>query len=154
MESEFVALDKVVKEAEFLRNFLEDILMWKKHLSAIQIPCYSQSIIAYAHSNLYNGKSHHIRRRHKTIRQLISNVEIIIDYIKSDDKLEDPLSWDIVAESSKGMSLKPMTNEDAWWQSYLPWLEIPRYKSKGKEKSNKIYWQHFETIISSELLRL
>ncbi|CAA7057286.1 unnamed protein product [Microthlaspi erraticum] len=30
MESEFIALDKAAEEAEWLRNFLEDIPMWEK----------------------------------------------------------------------------------------------------------------------------
>jgi len=116
IESDFIALDKVAEEAEWLRNFLEDIPMWEK-LPAIRIHCDSQSAIARAQSNLYNGKSRHIRRRHKTIRQLISTGVITIDYIKSADNLADPftkgLPRDVVAKSSKGMGLKPITNEDA-----------------------------------------
>ena len=42
---------------------------------------------------------------------------ITIDYIKSADNLADPftkgLPRDVVAKSSKGMGLKPMTNQDA-----------------------------------------
>ena len=117
MESEFIALDKAAEEAEWLRNFLEDIPIWEKPVSAIRIHYDSQSAIARAQNNLYNGKSRHIRRRHKTIRQLISTGVITIDYIKSADNLADPftkgLSRDVVAKSSKGMGLKPITNEDA-----------------------------------------
>lgn len=91
--------------------------MWEKPVPAIRIHCDSQSAIARAESNLYNGKSRHIRRRHKTIRQLISTGVITIDYIKSADNLADPftkgLPRDVVAKSSKGMGLKPITNEDA-----------------------------------------
>ena len=86
-------------------------------MPAIRIHCDSQSAIARAESNLYNGKSRHIRRRYKTIRQPISTGVITIDYIKSADNLADPftkgLSRDVVAKSSKGMGLKPITNEDA-----------------------------------------
>ncbi|CAL9024698.1 unnamed protein product, partial [Prunus brigantina] len=39
MESEFVALDKAVEEAEWLRNFLEYIPMWPKPVIAICIHC-------------------------------------------------------------------------------------------------------------------
>ncbi|KAL0712010.1 hypothetical protein Bca4012_018988 [Brassica carinata] len=117
MESEFIALDKAAEEAEWLRNFLEDVPMWEKPVPAIRIHCDSQSAIARAQNNLYNGKSRHIRRRYKTIRQLISNGVITIDYIKSADNLADPftkgLPRDVVAKSSKGMVLKPITNEDA-----------------------------------------
>ncbi|KAL1225866.1 Retrovirus-related Pol polyprotein from transposon TNT 1-94 [Cardamine amara subsp. amara] len=112
MESEFIALDKAAEEAEWLRNFLEDIPMWEKPVPALRVHCDSQSAIARALSNLYNGKSRHIRRRHKTIRHLISTGVITIDYIKSADNLADPftkgLARDQVLKSSKGMGLLPI----------------------------------------------
>ena len=59
---EFIALDKTSEEAQWLRNFLEDILMWEKPVPTIHIYCDSQSAIARALSTLYNGKSCHIRQ--------------------------------------------------------------------------------------------
>jgi hypothetical protein len=110
MESEFIALDKAAQEAEWLRNFLEDIPMWEKPVPAIRVHCDSQSAISWAHSMLYNGKSRHIRRRHKTIRNLISTGVLTIDFIKSADNLVDPctkgLARDQVEKSSRGMGLK------------------------------------------------
>ena len=41
---------------------------------------------------MYNGKSHHIRRRHNTVRQLISSGVISIDYVRSKDNVSDPLT--------------------------------------------------------------
>ena len=41
---------------------------------------------------MYNGKSRHIRRRHNTIRQLISTEVISVDYVKSKDNIADPLT--------------------------------------------------------------
>ena len=41
---------------------------------------------------MYNGKSRHIRRRHNTVRQLLSNEIISIDYIKLKDNLADSLT--------------------------------------------------------------
>ncbi len=79
MESEFIALDKTAEEVDWLRGFLEDIPNWEKPVPPICIHCDSQSAIGRANSTLYNGKSRHIRRRHKTIRQLLSNGVITID---------------------------------------------------------------------------
>ncbi|KAL0329751.1 UNVERIFIED_CONTAM: Retrovirus-related Pol polyprotein from transposon TNT 1-94 [Sesamum radiatum] len=111
MESEFIALDKAGEEAEWLHNFLEDIPCWTKPVPAIMVHCDSQSAIGRAQSSMYNGKSRHIRRRHNTIRQLISSGIISIDYIKSKDNLADPLtkglSRDQVYCLSRGMGLKP-----------------------------------------------
>ena len=112
MESEFIALDKCGEEAEWLRQFLEDIPRWPKPVPAICIHCDSQSTIGMVQSNMYNGKSKHIRRRHNTIRQLISTGVITIDYVRSKDNIADPLTKglnrELVETSSRGMGLKPM----------------------------------------------
>ena len=61
---------------------------------------------------MYNGKSRHIRRRHNTIRQLLSIGIISIDYIKSKDNIVDSLTkWlnrELVEKSSRGMRPKPI----------------------------------------------
>ena len=98
MEYEFIALDKAGEEAEWLRQFLEDISIWPKPMPAICIHCDSQSAIGRAHNDMYNGKSRHIRRRHNTVRQFLSNGIISIDYIKSKDNLADPLTKDLTRE--------------------------------------------------------
>ncbi|WJZ95257.1 hypothetical protein VitviT2T_014041 [Vitis vinifera] len=112
MESEFIALDKCGEEAEWLRHFLEDIPRWSKPVPPICIHCDSQSAIGRAQSNMYNGKSRHIRRRHNTIRQLLSTGVIFVDYVKSKDNIADPLTKglnrELVEKSSRGMGLKPI----------------------------------------------
>ncbi|XP_073131608.1 secreted RxLR effector protein 161-like [Henckelia pumila] len=92
MESEFIALDKCAEEAEWLRLFLEDVPGWVKPAPAICIHCDSQSAIGRAQSKMYNGNSRHIRRRHNTIRQLLSTGVISIDYVNSKDNIADPLT--------------------------------------------------------------
>ncbi|GJT38142.1 putative ribonuclease H-like domain-containing protein [Tanacetum coccineum] len=92
MESEFIALDKCGEEAEWLRQFVEDIPMWPKPVTAISIHCDSQSAIGRAHRIMYNGKSREICRQHNSIRQLLSTGVISIDYVKSKDNIADPLT--------------------------------------------------------------
>jgi hypothetical protein len=78
----------------------------------ICIHCDSQSTIGRAQNQMYNGKSRHIRRRHNSVRQLLSNGVITIDYVKSKDNIADPLtkglSREQVEKLSYGMGLKPM----------------------------------------------
>ena len=78
----------------------------------INIHCDSQSTISRAQSHMYNSKSRYIPRRHNTIRQLLSNGIISIDYVKSKDNIADPLTKGLTREqvesSSRGMGLKPM----------------------------------------------
>ena len=115
MDSEFIALDKAGEEVEWLRQFLEDIQIWPKPMSTICIHCDSQSIIGRAQSGMYNGKSRHIHHRHNTVKQLLSNEIISIDYIKSKDNLADPLTKGSMREqvncTSRGMGSKLMTKE-------------------------------------------
>jgi hypothetical protein len=112
MKLEFIALDKAGEEAEWLRHFLEDMPMWTKLVPPICIHCDSQLAIGRAQSYMYNGKSRHIRRRHNTVRQLLSNGIISIDYIKLKDNIADPLTKGLSGEHvnclSRGMGLKPI----------------------------------------------
>ena len=98
MESEFIALDKAGEEAEWLHQFLENIPIWPKPVLAICIHCDSQSTIGRAQSDMYNGKSRHIRCRHNIVRQFLSNEIISIDYIKSKNNLVDLLTKGLIRE--------------------------------------------------------
>ncbi|PHT47973.1 hypothetical protein CQW23_12181 [Capsicum baccatum] len=64
---------------------------------------------------MYNGKSRHIRRRHNTVRELLSSGIITIDYVKSKDNVSDPLTKGLsregVERTSKGMGLRPRTSQ-------------------------------------------
>ncbi|PHT25279.1 hypothetical protein CQW23_35087 [Capsicum baccatum] len=115
MESEFIALDKDGEEAEWLRNFLEDIPCWPKPVAPVCIHCDSQTAIGRAGSMIYNGKSRHIRWRHNTIRELLSSGIIIVGYVKSKDNVSDPLtkcpSREGVERTSKGMGVRPRTSQ-------------------------------------------
>ena len=107
MELEFIALDKAGEEAEWLRNFLEDIHNWPKPVPVVCIHCDSQEAIERARNVMYNGKSRHIYRRHDIVRQLLFSGIITIDYVKSKDNIADPLTKgltrEMVAKTSRGM---------------------------------------------------
>ena len=92
MEFEFIGLDKCGEEVEWLWHFLEDIPKWPKPVPLICIHCDSQYAIGRAQNSMYNGKCRHIHRRHNTIRQLLSNVVISLDYVKSKDNITDQLT--------------------------------------------------------------
>lgn len=98
IKSEFIALDKVGEEVEWLRNFLMDVLLWSKPIPTISIYCVSQVAISRAQNSSYNGKSRHIRRRHNTVRQLLKDGIIAIDYVKSSDNIADPLTKGLARE--------------------------------------------------------
>ncbi|GJW08675.1 hypothetical protein Tco_1571098, partial [Tanacetum coccineum] len=73
MESEFVALTVVGKEAEWLRNLILEILLCFKPIASISIRCDSAATLAKAYSQMYNGKSRHLGVSHNMICELITN---------------------------------------------------------------------------------
>ena len=105
-------MDKAGEESKWLRNFLEDIPNWPKLVPAVCIHCDSQAAIGRARNVMYNGKSRHIRRRHDTVRPLLSSGISTIDYVKSKDNIVDPLTKgltrEMVAKTSRGMGLRPL----------------------------------------------
>ena len=120
MESQFTGLNNAGEEAEQLCHFLEDVPSWSKLVSAIYINCNSQSAIERVQSNMYNGKSTHIRCRYNTIRQLLSNRVVAINYVKSNDNIVDLLNQELVKKFAKGIELNPL--EKSCFNSNLTWL--------------------------------
>jgi hypothetical protein len=110
MESEFVALAAAGKEAEWLRNLVYEIPLWPKPISPISIHCDSAATLAKAYSQIYNGKSRHLGVRHSTVRELISNGVISVDFVRSQQNLADHLTKGLarhlVVKSVEGMGLK------------------------------------------------
>ncbi|GJX98361.1 zinc finger, CCHC-type containing protein [Tanacetum coccineum] len=110
MESEFVALAAVSKEAEWLRNLIHEIPIWPKPIASIFIHCDSAATLAKAYSQIYNGKSRHLGVRHSMIRELIMNGVISIKFVQSQHNLADHLmkglARDLVVKLVIGMGLK------------------------------------------------
>nr|GEW06263.1 pentatricopeptide repeat-containing protein At1g52620 [Tanacetum cinerariifolium] len=98
MEAEFVALDKSAEEVEWLRSFLEGIPLWPKPVTTVCIHYDSMATLTKAKNHIYNGKSIHIRRRHNTIKDLLRNGIISIDYVKSKENIVDPLTKGLCRE--------------------------------------------------------
>lgn len=82
-EFEFVAPDKAGEEGKWLRTFLGDIPFCPKPVPTVYIHCDCRVAIAKASNNTYNGKSKHIRHKHNSSKQLISNGVIFVDFVKS-----------------------------------------------------------------------
>ena len=64
MESEFIALAAVGREAEWLRNMLSDIKLWPQPMPPISLYYDNEATMANAYNKMYNGKSRHISLRH------------------------------------------------------------------------------------------
>ncbi|CAB4263242.1 unnamed protein product [Prunus armeniaca] len=90
MESEFIALENAGTEAEWLRNLLVDIPLWKR----------PAPFCVYAL---------HIHLKHNIVRQLLETGVISIEFVRSDMNLADSLTkslWQkLVSNTSRGMGL-------------------------------------------------
>ena len=112
MESKFIALELAGSEAEWLKNFLADILLGIKPTPSLSMHCDCKSAIAIAKNKAFNGKNRHIRLRHNVVKQLLKDGIISIDYVKSEVNLADPLTKPLgrrqVLETLRGMGLIPI----------------------------------------------
>ncbi|KAB2597268.1 hypothetical protein D8674_000188 [Pyrus ussuriensis x Pyrus communis] len=112
MELEFTALNLVGDEVEWLKDFLEDIPMWPKPVTAICIHCDGMVAQSRAKSHVYNGKWRHIRRCHNTFKKLLSSGIVSIDYAKSKTNMANPLTKGLPREqilfTLRGIYLKPI----------------------------------------------
>jgi len=115
MESEFVALEMVGSEAEWLENFLANIPLGMKPTPSVSIHCDCQSAIVIAKNKNYNRKNRHIQLRHNLVKQLLKSRTISIDYVNSKRNLADPLTKplgrNMILETSRGMILKSLANK-------------------------------------------
>ncbi|GJY78769.1 hypothetical protein Tco_0484570 [Tanacetum coccineum] len=114
MTAEFVALASCSKEAEWLRDLLINIPLWPKPMPPISVHCDSQSTLSRAHNQVYNGKSRHIRLKHRQVNQLINDGVITVSFLRSSKNLADPftkgLPRELIESTSQGMGLKPIYN--------------------------------------------
>ena len=79
----------------------------------MSIHCDNQVIIARAKNKIYNGKSRHIRLRHKIVKQLLDDGIISLNYMRSELNISDlftkPLGRKLVENTSRGMGLMSIT---------------------------------------------
>ncbi|KAL0385811.1 UNVERIFIED_CONTAM: hypothetical protein Sradi_2975400 [Sesamum radiatum] len=78
----------------------------------VSLHCDSQAAIAIANNYAYNGKKRHIRIRHGTVKELLKNGIISLDYVRFERNLTDSLTKGltrrIIFESSRAMRFKPL----------------------------------------------
>ncbi|KAL0302303.1 UNVERIFIED_CONTAM: Retrovirus-related Pol polyprotein from transposon TNT 1-94 [Sesamum calycinum] len=110
-EAELCALDMTGTEAEWLFGLLSQLPIVSQPLPPIVVHCDSQTTIAKVRSRKYNQKTkRHIQVRLKSIRALVSDRVIVIDFVGTKDNVADPLTKGLdlsqVNKSRLGMGLK------------------------------------------------
>ncbi|KAL0303720.1 UNVERIFIED_CONTAM: Retrovirus-related Pol polyprotein from transposon TNT 1-94 [Sesamum radiatum] len=110
-EAELCALDMTGTEAEWLFGLLSQPPILSQPLPPIVVHCDSQTTISKVRSRKYNQKTkRHIQVRLKSIRVLVSDRVIGIDFVGTKDNVADPLTKGLdlsqVDKSRLGMGLK------------------------------------------------
>ena len=72
MESEFIALEFVGKEVEWLRNFLLRVPLGRQQTPSESMHCDCQAAISIAKNKVFNGKNIYIPIRHEIVKQLLN----------------------------------------------------------------------------------
>ncbi|CAJ2662205.1 unnamed protein product [Trifolium pratense] len=106
MESEMIALATASEEASWLRCLLSEIPLWEKPMPAVLIHCDSTAAIAKIENRFYNGKRRQIRRKHSTVRELITTGAVRVDHVRTNDNLADPLTKGLAREKVQNTSVK------------------------------------------------
>ncbi|GAU26739.1 hypothetical protein TSUD_317370 [Trifolium subterraneum] len=106
MESEMIALATTSEEASWLRCLLSEIPLWEKPMPAVLIHCDSTAAIAKIENHFYNGKRRQIRRKHSTVRELITTGAVRVDHVRTNDNLADPLTKGLAREKVQHTSVK------------------------------------------------
>ncbi|CAL1352493.1 unnamed protein product [Linum trigynum] len=111
MESEMIALETASEEASWLRGLLSEIPLWERSVPPVLIHCDSTAAISKVENRFYNGKKRQIRRKHSTVRELLTIGAVRVDHIRSEQNLADPLTKGLprekVQNTAKGMRLMP-----------------------------------------------
>ncbi|KAL8088682.1 hypothetical protein AgCh_038452 [Apium graveolens] len=107
---ELFALDATGREAEWLHELMSMLPVVSKPLPAISVHCDRRTTIDKVRSIKYNAKTkRHIQVRLKSIRGLVSDRIIAIEFIGTQDNIADPLTKGIehaiVLKSRLGMGL-------------------------------------------------
>jgi hypothetical protein len=110
-EAEYLALTAAVKEALWIRTFLQDLGIHDNNTTTVYSD--NQGCLALAKNPVYHGRTKHIDVRHHFIRNNIENGDIVVDYCRTDhmpaDMLTKPLARTKFEEHKSRLGLTKIT---------------------------------------------
>ena len=94
-EAEYMALSAAVQEAEWLYQLRRELL---NQSDAVKMYCDNKSSICLAKTNMYSSRTKHIDVKHHFVREKISEGEIVVEYISTDQMAADFLTKPLTQE--------------------------------------------------------
>ncbi|KAL9236053.1 hypothetical protein vseg_010762 [Gypsophila vaccaria] len=91
-ESEYIAASEAVKEAIWMRNFLQGLIVVPSAKEPITLYCDNSGAIFQAKEPKSSNKSRHVLRKAHLIRDYVEQREIVLCKIGTDDNIADPLA--------------------------------------------------------------
>ena len=98
LEAEYVACSAATQDAVWLRRFLQHLEIVKSALEPVTIFCDKTAALAVAKHPKYHGKTKHIKKRYHYIRDAITDKDVVLKYISTNNMVADPLTKPIVRD--------------------------------------------------------
>ena len=92
MQAEFVACYGAASHAVWIRNFISAFGIVDSIAKPLTIYCDNSSAVSFAKNNKMTSASRHIRIKFLVVREMVENGEIIVEHIRTEEMLADPLT--------------------------------------------------------------
>ena len=98
MEDEYVACSTTTQDAVWLRSFLQHFEIVKSALEPVTIFCDNTAALAVAKDPKYHRKTKHMKKRNHYIRDAITDKDMVLKYISTNNMVVDPLTKPIARD--------------------------------------------------------
>ena len=89
----------VIQEEVWLRRFLQDIGVVKTTFEHVTLYYDSMAALSYAKDPKYHGKTKHIRIRYHFVRNMITQNEVVLKHIPTNEMVAYPFTKPIVRDA-------------------------------------------------------
>ena len=98
MEPEYVACSAATQDAVWLRSFQQHLEIVKSALEYVIIFCDNTAALVVAKDPKYHGKTKHIKKRYHYIRDAITDKDVVLKYISTNNMVAYPLTKPIARD--------------------------------------------------------
>ena len=91
-EAEYIAASEAAKEAVWIKKFITELGVVPSIESPIKLYCDNNGAIAQAKEPWSHQRSKHVLRKYHIIREIVSNGDISIERVDTDQNISDPFT--------------------------------------------------------------
>ena len=99
METKYVACSSAIQEVVLLKRFLQDIGVVKTTFEPVTLYCDSMAALTYAKDPKYHRKTKHIQIRYHFVRDMITQNEVVLKHIPTNEMVTDPFTKPIAKDA-------------------------------------------------------